>query len=136
MTSLRFASVMTIVGLSASLFAADEKVRTPKQIMTSTHSFKGLLKQTENGVNAKEPNWDDLQKVTAQYAKETAELSKTKSPKPDHDKLWKELTEKLAESGKEVESAAKKKDAAALKKATMAIRSEQCAKCHDTFRGE
>ena len=135
MNRLRFTCAL-IVGLSATLFADDEKVRTPKQIMTSTHSFKGLLKQTENGANAKEPNWDDLQKVTAQYAKETAELGKTKSPKPDHDKLWKELTDKLAESGKAVEAAAKKKDAEALQKATKAIRSEQCAKCHDTFRGE
>ena len=44
------------------------------------------------------------------------------------------LTVKLAKSGKEVETAAKKKDAEALKKVTADIRGEQCAKCHDTFR--
>jgi len=130
----RFFSALAIVGLSASLPAADDKIRTPKEIMASTHSFKGLLKQAENGAKADEPKWDDLQKIAAQYAKETEEFGKTKNPVPDKESLWKELTVKLAKSGKEVEMAAKKKDLDALKKVTADIRGEQCAKCHDTFR--
>ena len=130
----RFLSVIAIVGLSALLPAADDKVRTPKEIMASTHSFKGLLKQTENGAKADEPKWDDLQKVAAQYAIETEELGKNKSPLAGKEALWKDLTGKLAQSGKEVNAAAKKKDADALKKVTADIRSEQCSKCHDTFR--
>ncbi|MSR52112.1 MAG: hypothetical protein EXS09_02340 [Gemmataceae bacterium] len=131
---VRFCCGIAIVGLSASLPAADDKVRSPKEIMASTHSFKGLLKQAENGVKADEPKWEDLQKVATQYAKETEEFSKTKNPVAGKEDLWKELTLKLAKSGKEAEAAAKKKDAAALKKLTADIRGEQCARCHDTFR--
>lgn len=131
---VRFTCMIAIVGVSASLPAADDKTRTPKEIMASTHSFKGLLKQAENAVKADEPRWDDLQKVATQYAKETEELSKTKSPLSGKEQLWKELTLKLEKSGKEVEAAAKKKDAEALKKITADIRGEQCTKCHDTFR--
>jgi len=131
---VRFSCVIVIVGLSASLPAADDKVRSPKEIMASTHSFKGLLKQAETAVKADEPKWDDLQKVAVQYAKETEELGKNKTPVAGKEELWKELTVKLAKSGKEVETAAKKKDAETLKKITADIRGEQCAKCHDTFR--
>jgi len=130
----RFFCMIAIAALSASLPAADDKLRTPKEIMASTHSFRGLLKQAENGVKADEPKWDDLQKIATQYAKETEELSKTKSPLAGQEALWKELTVKLEKSAKEVEAAAKKKDAESLKKVTANIRGEQCAKCHDTFR--
>lgn len=131
---VRFCCAIAIVGLSSSLPAADDKVRSPKEIMASAHSFKGLLKQAENGVKADEPKWEDLEKIAIQYAKETDELGKTKTPVAGKEELWKELTAKLAKSGKEVETAAKKKDADALKKVTADIRGEQCAKCHDTFR--
>lgn len=131
---VRSCCVIAMVALSASLPAADEKVRSPKEIMASTHSFKGLLKQAENGIKSDEPKWEDLQKVATQYAKETEEFSRTKNPVAGKEELWKELTIKLAKSGKEVEAAAKKKDADALKKVTADIRGEQCAKCHDTFR--
>jgi cytochrome c556 len=132
----RCTCVVLFCGLSAVLLAGDDKPRSTKQLMASMHSFKGLLKQTENGAKAEEPNWEDLQKITADYAKETEEFAKHKSPKAGKEDLWKELTAKMAASGKEVEAAAKKKDVAALKKATGAIRPDQCSKCHDTFRSE
>jgi cytochrome c556 len=127
-------TLLFLVG-GAVLLAADEKPTPVKAIMKKVHAKGGLLAKIEKAAKGDKPDWDDIQKLTADYAKTVADMPKNPAPVPTKKDLWKELTEKLAKSGKKMDEQAKKREfvARGVQDAATNIRG-QCRNCHENFR--
>lgn len=124
-----------VLTASASLLWAEDKIPDIEDIMGNQHAKDGTLDKITAGVNKETPDWDKIQDLTKEYSKQIAFLGKNKPPKDKGDeKLWKELTQKIADSAKKVDEQAKKKDKEGVTKAVSSIKPDQCKKCHDTFR--
>jgi cytochrome c556 len=136
MRGKRIAAIAALLfGASAGLLWAEDKIPAIEDIMEAHHAKDGTLDKIAAGVSKDEPDWDKVQELTKEYAKEIPNLGKNKHPEgKGSDKLWKELTTKIADSAKKLDEQAKKKDKEGVAKAVANIKPDQCKKCHDTFR--
>ena len=136
MWSKRIATfAILLFGASAGILWAEDKIPDIEDIMGNQHAKDGTLDKITASVSKENPDWDKIQELTKEYSKQIAFLGKNKPPKDKGDeKLWKELTQKIADSAKKVDEQAKKKDKEGLAKAVANIKPNQCKKCHDTFR--
>ena len=117
-------------GVSAS--ADDDKVPPVKKIMQSQHGKDGSLPKLEKGLKGT-PDWEELQKLSKEYAKQIGYMTKNESPDASKKDLWKKLTDKIAKSGKDLDDGVKKKDDKEALKVIKDIRG-QCMGCHSEFR--
>ena len=137
MIYIRLACAGLLVGLTAALVAADDKELTIKEFMRKHHAGpKATLARIDAGAKAATPDWDEVQKLAAEYAKAAPSVGKNTPPKnADKKDLWARMTGDLTEAAKGIDTAAKDKDKDGVAKGVRTVRG-MCAKCHDEFRPE
>ena len=135
MTSVRLACAALLVGLTAALVAADDKELSIKEFMRKHHAGKGAtLAKLDAGAKAATPNWDEVQKLAADYAQAAPQVGKNMPPRnADKKDAWAKITGELADNAKAIDSAAKAKDKEGVAKGVKMVRG-MCARCHGEFR--
>ena len=130
-------AVAALIPVGAVAFGAldDEKYDT-ETVMKSLFAkksgkFNTVLKKQ---VEAKTPEWDEIQKTTEEIAKYGKALGQN-DPEKGGKESWKKLTDKLAENTKALDDAADEKDMAKVKATQKAI-GGSCKSCHDVHRGQ
>ncbi len=123
-----------IVGVS---LAPKADADTPKGIEAIMDNFQGkgnIHKQVKNALNGKE-DWDAIGKLTAKYAAAGAALDKLGKEKPEKgaQKDWAKLCKEFADLSKDLDAAAKKKDANAVKGVLEKL-TASCETCHENHR--
>jgi cytochrome c556 len=106
---------------------------TPSEIMKKAHAKGGLKGAIQTGLKANPVDWDKTQKQTKEYADLAGALGKNTPPKGDK-ASWEKLTKALADTVKEVNTAAEKKDAPTAQTALGKI-GQMCMPCHTAHRG-
>lgn len=115
------------------VISADEKVPTPKEIMSAGHKGDDAL-TARITLAVKGGKWDDAQMYAKKLAENGASLGKN-TPKKGDPKSWESLTAKYAENTKAVHAATDKKDARATRAALETI-GASCKMCHTAHRGK
>lgn len=106
---------------------------TTKEVMTRLHKGENPpITAVKKNLQAEPPNWAEVQKLTHDFATLTASLSKNDPPKGDK-ASWMSLTKSYADSAKELDAAAVKKDKAAALAAHGKL-AAACANCHKAHR--
>jgi cytochrome c556 len=130
-------SLCLILGL-APIDAADKKadVPTTEEIMKIVNKPKGGLHRTV-GMALEEDsiNWDNVSKMSKQYAELADALGKNPCPKKGTLESWTKLCKVYAEDAKALETAVGKKDKDASVTAWSKL-NRSCTACHDEHRGE
>jgi hypothetical protein len=127
-------ATVLLLGFSAALLLADDKVPSVETIMGTHHEKDATLDQIKAAVGKDKPDWDKVQELTKSYSKDISQLGKNEAPKADKKELWKELTKKIGESAKDLDEKAKKKDKEGVTKVLSNLKPSQCSKCHGEFR--
>jgi len=125
-------AVLTVFGLLPA-GAADDKAPTISEIMKKCNGGpKGLCAMIGKALQAKEPNWDEIQKESKELVECASSLPKNKAPKGDQASFEK-LAKGYVDIAKDIQAAADKKEqkdaAAAQKKLT-----GTCMDCHKAHR--
>jgi cytochrome c556 len=124
-----------VIGLFVGSMWAEDKIPSIEDIMGNQHSKDGTLDKITAGVGKENPDWDKIQDLSKEYAKEISPLGKNKAPEGKGTaQQWKDWTKQLADSAKNLDEQAKKKDKEGLTKAIAKIKPDQCTRCHDKFR--
>jgi cytochrome c556 len=130
-----FAAVLTVLTAFGLLpvGAADDKTPSISDIMKKCNGGpKGLCAMIGKGLQAKEPNWDEIQKEAKELVECAAFLPKNKPPKGEQASFEK-LAKGYVDIAKDLQAAADKKEqkdaAAAQKKLT-----GTCMDCHKAHR--
>jgi cytochrome c556 len=113
--------------------AADDKTPSISDIMKKCNGGpKGLCAVIGKGLQAKDPDWAEIQKESKELVECSAFLPKNKAPKGDQASFEK-LAKGYVDIAKDIQAAADKKDqkdaAAAQKKLT-----GTCMECHKAHR--
>jgi hypothetical protein len=144
--------LLTSVGLCLTTSSADEgerekrkereadgprekgngRVLSIESIMKTVHGKRGLMKSLEPMLTAKQVKWDQVQATTAKILPLAVALGKRKPDKGTKES-WADLTDTYADFAKELDDAAKKKDAVAAKDAFDFL-NNSCSKCHDRHK--
>jgi cytochrome c556 len=130
-------AVAVVIPVGAVSFAAFDDEKYDKETVMKTlfqkksGKFSSVLKKQ---VEAKSPNWEEIQKTTEDIAKYGKALGQNDPDKGDKES-WKKLTGKLADNTKELDDAADAKDLAKVKASQKAI-GGSCKACHDAHRGQ
>jgi hypothetical protein len=123
------------LGLSAGVLWAEDKIPSIEDIMGNQHSKDGTLVKIDAAVKQDKPDWDKIQDLSKEYAKEISLLGKNKAPDGKGTaEMWKNWTKQIADSAKNLDEQAKKKDKEGVTKAIAKIKPDQCMRCHDKFR--
>jgi len=125
-------AAVAVVGLMP-LSAADDKAPSVSDIMKKCNGGpKGLCAMIGKALQAKEPNWEEIQKESKDLADCAAFLPKTKAPKGDQ-ASYEKLSKNYVDITKDILAAADKKEqkdaVAAQKKLT-----GTCMECHKAHR--
>jgi len=128
--ALGLLAVLTDGGLYAG---DDQSPETASEIMKKTHGKTGLRKAIDNNLKANPVDWDKVQKDTKVYAELAGMLGKATPPKGDK-ASWEKLTKTFADTTKELNADAEKKDAAAAR-ADLTKIGGSCMGCHSQHRG-
>ena len=136
MRSKRVAALAALVlSFSVGTMWADDKIPSIEDIMGNQHSKDGTLDKITAAVKKDDPEWDKIQDLSKEYAKEISLLGKNKMPDGKGTAAqWKDWTKQISDSAKNVDEQAKKKDKEGLTKAIAKIKPDQCMRCHDKFR--
>jgi cytochrome c556 len=111
----------------------DQSPETASEIMKKTHGKTGLRKTIEKNLKANPVDWDKVQKDSKVYAELAGMLGKATPPKGDK-ASWEKLTKAFADTTKEMNTDAEKKDAPAVQGALGKI-GQMCMPCHGAHRG-
>ena len=135
MTSVRVMCAALLVGVTGALVAADDKELSIKQFMGKHHAGKSAtLARLDAGAKAASPDWDEVQKLAADYAQAAPQVGKNTPPRnADKKDEWAKITGELAENAKAIDTAAKAKDKEGVAKGVKMVRG-MCARCHGEFR--
>ena len=136
MRSKRVAAMAALVlSFSVGTMWAEDKIPSIEDIMGNQHSKDGTLDKITAAVKKDDPEWDKIQDLSKEYAKEISLLGKNKMPDGKGTAAqWKDWTKQIADSAKNLDEQAKKKDKEGLTKAIAKIKPDQCMRCHDKFR--
>jgi cytochrome c556 len=136
MRSKRAAALAALVlSFSVGTMWADDKIPSIEDIMGNQHSKDGTLDKITAAVKKDDPEWGKIQDLSKEYAKEISLLGKNKMPDGKGTAAqWKDWTKQIADSAKNLDEQAKKKDKEGLTKAIAKIKPDQCMRCHDKFR--
>jgi hypothetical protein len=104
-----------------------------KQIMRSLDKGPNSLNAIGNDLKAPQPAWDVIQKKTADYAKQAAELGMHDPPKGSRDS-WAKLTASFASSAEELDKGAQANSLDRARAAQDKL-SKSCMECHREHRG-
>jgi hypothetical protein len=129
--------VFLIVGI-APMGAVDKKadVPTTEEIMKIVNKPKGGLHRTVGmALEEDSVNWDNVSKMTKQYAELAGALGKNPCPKKGTPASWTKLCKVYSEEAKALEVAVGKKDKDASVTAWSKL-NRSCMPCHDEHRGE
>jgi cytochrome c556 len=122
--------------LPATSSTAEERERgrgtSIESIMKTIHGKKGLMKTLEPMLEAKDVKWDAVKATTAKIFSLAKELPKRK-PDRGTKESWAELSEVYADSAKELDQAAAKKNKADAKGAFDFLNGS-CNKCHNRHK--
>jgi len=126
-------AALAFVGLVMPLNAADDKAPSISEIMKKANGGpKGLCAMIGKGLQAKDPNWEEIQKESKDLVECASGLPKTKAPKGDQ-ASYEKLAKSYVDIAKDILAAADKKEqkdaVAAQKKLT-----GTCAECHKAHR--
>jgi cytochrome c556 len=126
-------AALTVVGVGMPLNAADEKTPSISDIMKKCNGGpKGLCALIGKGLQAKDPDWAEIQKEAKDLVECASFLPKTKAPKGDQ-VGYEKLSKSYVDITKDIQAAADKKEqkdaAAAQKKLT-----GTCKECHTAYR--
>jgi cytochrome c556 len=135
MTSVRVACAGLVVALTAALVAADDKDLSIEEFMGKHHAGKSAtLNRLDTGAKAATPDWNEVQKLAADYAQAAPKVGKNTPPRnADKKDEWAKITGELAENAKAIDTAAKAKDKEGVAKGVKMVRG-MCARCHGEFR--
>lgn len=118
---------------AASLCAFDGKTPTVKEVMKKAHDNKsGLRAQIKTEAEKASPDWADIQKMTKEFVELASALESNKPGKGDV-AGWTKQCQGYVTLVKALETAAGKKDAAAMKAANDKI-IRYCGGCHKAHR--
>jgi len=116
------------------VFAGDDQSpETASEIMKKTHGKTGLRNALKADLKANPVDWDKAQKETKVYSELAGMLGKATPPKGEK-ASWEKLTKEFADTTKEMDTAAGKKDAPAAQSALTKI-GTMCMPCHTAHRG-
>ncbi len=127
-----------LMAARAPVDAADGKADVPstEKIMQVINKPKGgLHRLLGKALEEESVKWDDVAKMTKEYAELAGALGKNPCPKKGTLESWTKLCKAYGEDAKSLDSAAGKKD----KEATIAAWTKlnrSCQSCHDEHRGE
>ena len=136
MRSKRVAALAALVfGFSVGTLWAEDKIPSIEDIMGNQHAKDGTLDKITAAAKQDKPDWDKIQDWSKEYVKEISLVGKNKMPEGKGTaQQWKEWTKQLADSAKNLDEQAKKKDKEGLTKAIAKIKPDQCMRCHDKFK--
>jgi hypothetical protein len=127
------AVLMTVVLATSPVEAQGDKTPTIKEIMGKLHKGTTSLRPAlGKELKAEEPNWEEVQKQTKEFALLAASIGKNDPPMGEK-ASWEKLTKAYADTAKAMDAAAQKKD----KKAALAAHgklSGACLACHKAHR--
>jgi cytochrome c556 len=134
MRSVAWIVVMGIV-LGIGTVLAEEKVPTIKEIMDKLHKGANppiiLIKRN---LQSADPDWEEIQKQTKDFAEMVAALEKNDPPKGDKGS-WTRLTRQYIANAKAMDAAAQKMDKRETLKAQAKL-AGSCTTCHKAHRPE
>ena len=119
--------------VSGSVFGADDKSPSIKEVMEALHGEDG-----KGGIKAKvttafkDKAWDDVQAGAKDWVKQAESLSKGK-PTKGSEASWKKLTTAYEKNAQALTEAAEKKDSAKTKAALTKL-SISCGSCHGAHK--
>ena len=119
--------------VSGSVFGADDKSPSIKEVMEALHGEDG-----KGGIKAKvttalkDKAWDNVQAGAKDWVKQAEALSKSK-PTKGSTASWKKLTTAYEKNATALAEAADKKDAAKSKTALTKL-STSCGSCHSVHK--
>ncbi len=124
---------MGLMGILAAWhFALADTPKTIKDVMAN-HKKNQLRDQIGADLKKDDPDWPAVQKKTKEYAEAVAALEKFDPPKGDK-KSFAKLAGDFASTAKDLDQAAKKKDAKAAASAHQKL-GGACMNCHKAHRG-
>lgn len=124
--------VLVVFGLTAGLAGA-AKMRTVKEIMGKLNKGpKALTPSLKRSLQKDQPDWQDIQDKSKEYANLAVELTKTTPPRGDK-ASWDKLTKDYAALAQSLETASAKKDKTAALSAHGKL-TKACSACHKAHR--
>jgi hypothetical protein len=128
-----FVAALTVVGLVMPLNAADDKAPSVSDIMKKCNGGpKGLCAMIGKGLQAKDPDWAEIQKESKDLVECASFLPKTKAPKGEQ-ASYEKLAKSYVDIAKDIQAAADKKeqkDAAAAQQKLAGT----CKACHSAHK--
>jgi hypothetical protein len=128
-------AIVAVLLLAAAVLVwpagAADKALTIKDIMTKLNKPNGLRPNLGQDLMADEPDWDEIQKETKEFAELAAALGKITPPVGDQ-ASWAKLTAVYAADAAALNAAAQKKDLKSTKAAHDRLSAmNTCKSCHD-----
>ena len=127
-------ATVLFVGPTAADDKKEAKEGSVEAIMKKLHGggAKALHKTAAKLVKEDEVKWDDVAKLTKEYAALTTALAKAK-PEKGEQKTWDEFAKTYAAAAKELDDAAAKKDKKGASAAFEKLNAS-CDACHEKHR--
>ena len=115
--------------------AADKKdgVPTTEEIMKKVNKPKGLHKAVGKALEEDKVEWDNVTKMTKEYAELAGALGLNPKPDKGSKASWDKLCKSYGEDAKALEAAVNKKDKTASGTAWSKL-NKSCQGCHDEHR--
>lgn len=130
------AGMLAVLGVGILVFepvGAANKALTVKEIMKKLHKGPDApLALVKRGLQADQPDWEEIQKTTRDFAVLGEALAKNDPPKGGKDS-WEKLCKEYADSAKAMDEAARKKDSTGAL-AGQKILAGSCSTCHKAHR--
>lgn len=128
-------ALLAVLAVTLPSSAEDDKDPSIKEIMNKAHKGgDAILTKLGKDLAAKEPDWEDVTKLSKELASLGAALGKNKPPRGEQES-WDKLTKEYQDTIKSLLAAADKKeqkDAIAAQKKLMG----SCMGCHKLHKGK
>lgn len=132
---MRWVAAVSFVALVVSSATLADEMLTTKQIMGKLNKGpKSLMATIGKELKKADPDWDDVQKRTKEFAELAAAMTKNQ-PSRGEKESWEKLSKAYCVCAKALDEAVQNKDLKAAKAAHAKL-GGSCKACHDAHRSK